>query len=64
MSRSERLYRWAPLLVALLALLVYANAAANGFALDDGLVIKRNPLLQAPSGLWRAWVNPWWPAAL
>lgn len=59
--------RWwplAPIAVALVALLVYANALGNGFALDDGGVIRQNPLVTQPSGIWRAFANPYWPTSL
>ncbi|HEU4563361.1 MAG TPA: hypothetical protein VFS05_01885, partial [Gemmatimonadaceae bacterium] len=59
-----RLRLAAPLLVALVAMLVYANAVGNGFALDDGGVIARNALVKHPSGFWRAFVTPYWPPPL
>jgi len=46
------------------AVLVYANALANGFVLDDGGVIVRNPLMTSASGAWRAFALPYWPDAL
>ena len=45
------------------ALLVYTNALANGFVLDDGGVILRNPLVTS-SAAWRAFALPYWPDAL
>ena len=45
------------------ALLVYANALANGFVLDDGGVIVQNPLVTSSSA-WRAFVLPYWPDAV
>jgi tetratricopeptide (TPR) repeat protein len=53
--------RFAPLLVALVASLVFANALGNDFALDDRGVILRNPLVQSIDGVWRAFGNPYWP---
>ncbi len=46
------------------ALLVYVNALANGFVLDDGGVIVRNPLVTSPASAWRAFALPYWPDAL
>ena len=51
-------------LVALVAFLVYANALANGFVLDDRGVIMRNALVTTPSSWWRAFIAPYWPAAV
>ncbi|HJR63487.1 MAG TPA: tetratricopeptide repeat protein [Gemmatimonadaceae bacterium] len=63
-AERDRLVRWAPLIVALSAMLVYANALANGFVLDDQGVITENPLVMSLDGMWRAFVNPYWPEAL
>jgi len=46
------------------AMLVYANALANGFVLDDGGVIVRNPLVTSPASAWRAFALPYWPEAI
>jgi hypothetical protein len=59
-----RLHRWAPLAVALVAMAVYANALENGYVLDDRGVLMKNPLVTSVSGIWRAFANPYWPAAL
>ena len=56
------LERVAPVLVVLVALLVYGNALQNGFVLDDGPVVLRNPLVHSLDGLWRAFSEPYWPA--
>ncbi len=50
--------------VALVAALVYANATANGFVLDDRGIILENPLVREPSRAWRAFLEPYWPAAV
>src|SRR2546425_11383999 len=42
---------------------VYLGAVWNGFALDDGPMIRFNPLAQDPSGMWRAFTQPWWAGA-
>src|SRR5439155_9527283 len=52
----KRLY----LAVAASAVVVYLGALRNGFALDDVSIILSNPLVQAPSGLWRAFGTPYW----
>jgi protein O-mannosyl-transferase len=53
--------RWPPIVTALVAVLVYANAVANGFVLDDRGIILQNPLVQEPWTSWRAFVSPYWP---
>ena len=47
--------------VAIIAALVYANSIPNGFVLDDRFVVNDNPLVHQLSGLWRAWITPYWP---
>src|SRR5213594_4365990 len=51
------------LAVAASALVVYLGALSNGFALDDIPVLATNPLVHNWSGLWRAFVQPYWPAS-
>jgi protein O-mannosyl-transferase len=51
------------LAVAATALIVYAGALWNGYALDDVLVIASNPLTHRLSGVWQAFWEPYWPAA-
>ncbi|MGI9077046.1 MAG: hypothetical protein ACR2G6_06895, partial [Gemmatimonadaceae bacterium] len=55
------LRRYAPFMVALVSLLVYANALANGYVLDDRGVLLGNPLVSSLSGVWEAFANPYWP---
>jgi len=50
------------LVAAACAVVVYLGALRNGFALDDGAIIVFNPLVQQPSGLWRAFARPYWAA--
>ena len=50
--------------VALLATLVFANALANGFVLDDRGIILSNPLVQQIAHSWRAFGLPYWPDTL
>ena len=60
LTRDARLY----LAVAGCAVVVYAGALWNRFALDDGPIIALNPLVQAPSSAWRAFMAPYWPPDL
>lgn len=55
------LRRLGPVLVVLAAILVYGNALHNGFVLDDGPVVLRNPIVHSLDGLWRAFTEPYWP---
>lgn len=50
----------APVLVASVAMLVYANAMAGGFIYDDDYIIEKNHLVQSIDGVWRAFTLPWW----
>ena len=57
-----RTTRWlAPCVVAAAAALSYANALANGFALDNNNVIARNPLAHTLSGTVRSFAHSYWP---
>ena len=57
----DRFQRWALLLVVITATLAYANALANGFVLDDGPIVRANPLVTSPGQAWRAFAMPYWP---
>ena len=59
-----RVKRMTLALVLTAAILVYGNSLANGFVLDDGGVIVRNPLVTSPIDAWRAFASPYWPAAI
>lgn len=50
--------------VVLLAALAYANAVPGGFVLDDRGIILQHPLVQDPGSAWRAFGQPYWPAAV
>ena len=50
--------------VALLSVLVYVNALANGFVLDDRGIILGNPLVQQGAQSWRAFLLPYWPESV
>ncbi len=56
-----RLRRFAPWLVAAVAASVYANALANGFALDDRVIVAQNPNVHHLSAFADAWVSAYWP---
>ncbi len=51
------------LVVVLVAALVYANALANRFALDDNDVVLNNPLVHHFAGMWQAFAHSYWPEA-
>lgn len=53
---SRRLYA----AVAACAALVYLGSLWNRFALDDLYIVVLNPLVRAPSGLWRAFGASYW----
>ena|SRR5215207_7270360 len=59
-----RVGRMAMLGATLTAVLVYTNAMANGFVLDDRGVILSNPLVTSPASAWRAFAQPYWPEAV
>ncbi|HTK50694.1 MAG TPA: hypothetical protein VL308_02335 [Gemmatimonadaceae bacterium] len=46
------------------ALVVYMNVLGNGFVLDDGGTIVRNPVVTSPAAAWRAFTLPYWPDAI
>ena len=60
----DRIRRMVLMSGLVVALLVYVNALANGFVLDDGGIIVRNPLVTSPATSWRAFTLPYWPDAL
>jgi hypothetical protein len=60
---QSTLRRICPWLVAGVAIAVYVNAIANGFALDDEAIVAHNPLVHSLAGLGRAWTSPYWPDA-
>jgi len=64
LTGRDRVRRFAIGLATTMAVLVFANAIANRFVLDDGGVIVRNPLVTSPSTAWRAFALPYWPEAI
>ena len=60
-AERDRFRLWAAAAIVVVAALAYANAVANGFVVDDIGVIARNPLVHSLSGVWRAFVHPYWP---
>jgi hypothetical protein len=59
-ASPRRLY----LAVGLCALIVHVGALWNRFALDDMWIIVNNPVVQDPTGWWRAFAEPYWPGNL
>jgi hypothetical protein len=59
-----RLKRMAMVVTAAVAVLIYGNAFANGFVLDDGGVVLRNPLVTTGGSAWRAFGLPYWPETI
>ncbi|HET7630752.1 MAG TPA: hypothetical protein VFK16_00410 [Gemmatimonadaceae bacterium] len=57
----SRLRRLAPWLAALAAILVYANALHNGFALDDQAIVQQNPTVHQFAPFGDLWVSAYWP---
>ncbi len=59
-SKDRRLY----LAIVACALVPYAPALWNGFAMDDLYIVVWNPLVQSVQGMWRAFAAPYWPPDL
>jgi len=57
----DEFQRLALVAVVITAALAYANALANGFVLDDGSIVRTNPLVTSPGQAWRAFALPYWP---
>jgi len=49
-------------LCALAAALAYAPAIGNRFALDDEMIVERNPAAHSIASALAAWDDPYWPA--
>lgn len=52
---------WMPISIVVAAIVCYANAVLNSFALDDNSIIVQNPLVHHLSAVWRAFALPYWP---
>jgi tetratricopeptide (TPR) repeat protein len=52
---------WILALVALAACAVYANALANGYALDDDFILRNNPLVHGLDRVGALLASAWWP---
>jgi hypothetical protein len=50
--------------VAVCAAVVYLGALWNQFALDDNQIVRFNNLVLQFSGVWRAFVSPYWPPVI
>ncbi|MEX2157398.1 MAG: hypothetical protein WD773_11250 [Gemmatimonadales bacterium] len=59
-SSDRRLY----LAVAACAVVVHLGALWNRFVFDDLYMVVLNPLVHAPSGVWRVFAEPYWPGNL
>ncbi len=59
-GQAKRLY----LAVAACAVVVHVGGLWNRFAMDDMYIIVWNPLVHSLSGVWRAFVSPYWPPDL
>jgi len=57
---SKRLYA----AVAACAVVVYVGTLWNRFVFDDVYIVVLNGLVHRPSGVWRAFVQPYWPPNL
>ena len=64
LTGRDRVRRVAAASAALAAVLVFVNALANGFVLDDRGIIVTNPLVTSPLTSWRAFALPYWPDTL
>jgi hypothetical protein len=64
LTGRDRVRRIAAATAALAAAIVFANALANGFVLDDRGIVLDNPLVTSPLTSWRAFGLPYWPEAL
>jgi len=61
---NPRALTWAPIAVALLAIVAYANGVAAGWTSDDQYIIVGNPLVHRASVVWGAFTHPYWPSGL
>lgn len=60
---KERVARYGPAaLIVLAAVAVYANALANGFALDDEFIVRMNMRVHDLRNLGAIWLRPYWPS--
>jgi hypothetical protein len=57
---GKRLY----LAVVACAVVVHLGALWNRFVFDDVYIVVLNPMVHAPSGVWRAFAEPYWPGNL
>lgn len=58
---KERLARWAPLSVALLALISSISGIRNGFTYDDRYIVEMNPAMHDLAHWWRVFSTSYWP---
>jgi tetratricopeptide (TPR) repeat protein len=60
-KRGPVLRWWMLIVIALLAVGVYANSIKNGFALDDTGIVERNEAVQSLHW-WEIWSSNYWPS--
>ena len=58
---TGRLTRWAPLSVAVLALVASAIGIRNGFTYDDRYIVQLNPAMHDLARWWHAFAASYWP---
>ena len=49
------------LVIAACAVVVHLGSLWNRFAMDDNYIILLNPLVHSVSGIWQAFLHPYWP---
>ena len=60
---TSRAARILAVVVVALAVFAYANAASNGFALDDETIVVKNPLVRSVGNLVRIFTTDYWTGA-
>lgn len=58
---SDRLRKWAPYSVALLAILSSIVGITNWFTYDDRYIVELNPLMTSKYPWWRTFNTSYWP---
>jgi Flp pilus assembly protein TadD len=60
-AERQRVHPVWPALVAVVAVVLYANTLSNRFALDDIPLVRDNPNIRSLSGVPALFVSPYWP---
>jgi protein O-mannosyl-transferase len=58
---TDRLRRWAPFSVVLLAIASSAVGVVNWFTYDDKYIVELNPIMRDFSHFWRVFASSYWP---